>query len=111
MGATHRRHNKFVTIDGAILITGSFNWTRQAVLSNQENLVILQSAQAVGGWVGWGGGQTGVVPTPPVCQAGVPLQPRSLAPWLTRLLRPALPQVGAFKGKFEQLWQKYARNG
>jgi phosphatidylserine/phosphatidylglycerophosphate/cardiolipin synthase-like enzyme len=32
-----------------MLITGSFNWTRQAVLNNQENLIILDSQQAVSG--------------------------------------------------------------
>jgi cardiolipin hydrolase len=36
-------HNKFVVIDSEVLITGSFNWTSQAVNSNQENLLILQN--------------------------------------------------------------------
>ena len=34
-------HNKFVVIDDYLLITGSFNWTKQAVNKNQENLVVL----------------------------------------------------------------------
>ena len=34
-------HHKFAVIDDFILITGSFNWTKQAVDKNQENLVIL----------------------------------------------------------------------
>jgi phosphatidylserine/phosphatidylglycerophosphate/cardiolipin synthase-like enzyme len=38
-------HNKFVIIDKEILITGSFNWTMQAVNSNQENLVVLHDPE------------------------------------------------------------------
>ena len=33
-------HHKFCVVDGVILMTGSFNWTRQAVEKNQENLII-----------------------------------------------------------------------
>jgi hypothetical protein len=33
-------HNKFCVIDGRILITGSYNWTRRAATSNMENIVI-----------------------------------------------------------------------
>lgn len=36
-------HHKFAILDGAVLMTGSFNWTRQAVLGNQENVVILDN--------------------------------------------------------------------
>jgi hypothetical protein len=35
-------HNKFVVIDSAILITGSFNWTVAGVDSNQENLILIE---------------------------------------------------------------------
>ena len=38
-------HNKFVVIDGQVLITGSFNWTVAAGGRNQENLVFLQDAE------------------------------------------------------------------
>lgn len=38
-------HNKFVIIDKEILITGSFNWTVQAVNANQENLVVLHDPE------------------------------------------------------------------
>eukprot|EP00349_Pseudokeronopsis_sp_Brazil_P008643 CAMPEP_0202965516 /NCGR_PEP_ID=MMETSP1396-20130829/9464_1 /ASSEMBLY_ACC=CAM_ASM_000872 /TAXON_ID= /ORGANISM="Pseudokeronopsis sp., Strain Brazil" /LENGTH=58 /DNA_ID=CAMNT_0049688255 /DNA_START=548 /DNA_END=724 /DNA_ORIENTATION=- len=34
-------HNKFVIVDDAFLITGSFNWTFQAGASNQENLLVV----------------------------------------------------------------------
>lgn len=33
-------HHKFAVIDGRWVITGSFNWTRNAEKSNRENLVI-----------------------------------------------------------------------
>lgn len=33
-------HHKFCVVDGVILMSGSFNWTRQAVEKNQENLII-----------------------------------------------------------------------
>lgn len=35
-------HNKFAVIDNTLLITGSFNWTCQAVNKNQENLVVIE---------------------------------------------------------------------
>ena len=37
----YHMHNKFMVIDSAFLITGSFNWTFQAGKSNQENVVVL----------------------------------------------------------------------
>ena len=37
-------HNKVMIIDGKTVITGSFNFTRQAENSNAENLVILTEA-------------------------------------------------------------------
>lgn len=37
-------HNKFAVIDNYLLITGSFNWTCQAVNKNQENLVVIEDA-------------------------------------------------------------------
>jgi len=40
-------HNKFAVIDGQRLITGSFNWTRTAEESNEENLLIIDDAATV----------------------------------------------------------------
>ena len=34
-------HNKVIVIDGALVLTGSFNWTKAAQESNAENLVVL----------------------------------------------------------------------
>lgn len=36
-------HHKFAILDGRVLLNGSFNWTRQAVLGNQENLMIMDT--------------------------------------------------------------------
>lgn len=40
-------HHKFMIIDGAMLVNGSFNWTQQAVLSNHENLLITNDMDIV----------------------------------------------------------------
>lgn len=40
-------HHKFMIIDGAMLVNGSFNWTQQAVLSNNENLLITNDMEIV----------------------------------------------------------------
>jgi mitochondrial cardiolipin hydrolase len=45
-------HNKFAVIDGSLLINGSFNWTRQAVLNNRENIVITNNAGLVAAFAG-----------------------------------------------------------
>jgi phosphatidylserine/phosphatidylglycerophosphate/cardiolipin synthase-like enzyme len=37
-------HNKVIIIDGATLITGSFNFTKAAEEKNAENLLILRSS-------------------------------------------------------------------
>ena len=36
-------HNKFFVIDGSIVGTGSFNWTKSAENDNDENLLIVRS--------------------------------------------------------------------
>jgi phosphatidylserine/phosphatidylglycerophosphate/cardiolipin synthase-like enzyme len=38
-------HNKVMVIDGKIVITGSFNFTKAAESKNAENLLILQSPE------------------------------------------------------------------
>ena len=38
-------HHKFVVIDGKVLITGSFNWTVQAVKYNNENVIMIQDEE------------------------------------------------------------------
>ncbi len=35
-------HHKFAVIDNSLLITGSFNWTMQAVKMNQENILFYE---------------------------------------------------------------------
>ena len=35
-------HNKVMVIDGATVLTGSFNWTASAEKSNAENLLVLR---------------------------------------------------------------------
>eukprot|EP00192_Tetraselmis_astigmatica_P016257 CAMPEP_0117695966 /NCGR_PEP_ID=MMETSP0804-20121206/28428_1 /TAXON_ID=1074897 /ORGANISM="Tetraselmis astigmatica, Strain CCMP880" /LENGTH=105 /DNA_ID=CAMNT_0005510087 /DNA_START=162 /DNA_END=477 /DNA_ORIENTATION=- len=40
----YHMHHKFAVFDCALVATGSFNWTRQAVLHNQENIVVLKGA-------------------------------------------------------------------
>ena len=38
-------HNKVMVIDGQIVITGSFNFTKQAEEHNAENLLVLNSPE------------------------------------------------------------------
>jgi phosphatidylserine/phosphatidylglycerophosphate/cardiolipin synthase-like enzyme len=40
-------HHKFAIFDGALLLTGSYNWTRGAARDNQENLVITPDSRLV----------------------------------------------------------------
>ena len=37
----YHMHNKFMVVDNAFLLTGSFNWTFQAGKNNQENLLVV----------------------------------------------------------------------
>jgi phosphatidylserine/phosphatidylglycerophosphate/cardiolipin synthase-like enzyme len=37
-------HNKVAIIDGVIVMTGSYNWSSSAENSNNENLIIIKSA-------------------------------------------------------------------
>ena len=38
-------HHKFVVIDDSIVITGSYNWTRQASNKNNENVVVFEDVE------------------------------------------------------------------
>ena len=38
--SANHMHNKFAILDGSLLVTGSFNWTRSAAQSNQESFII-----------------------------------------------------------------------
>ena len=44
-------HHKFALIDQSILITGSFNWTMQALMGNNENIIITSEAKIVSPFV------------------------------------------------------------
>jgi phosphatidylserine/phosphatidylglycerophosphate/cardiolipin synthase-like enzyme len=39
-------HDKFLIIDGKYVVTGSFNWTNNAVMKNDENFVVLDDQAA-----------------------------------------------------------------
>lgn len=36
-------HHKFAVVDQSLVITGSFNWTTQAVNNNQENILFFEN--------------------------------------------------------------------
>lgn len=44
-------HNKCVLIDRKVLLTGSFNWTRNAVQVNDENIIKTGSKQIIAQWI------------------------------------------------------------
>lgn len=46
--AQYHMHHKFVIIDKEVLVTGSFNWTVQAVRNNNENVLFIQNKVLVG---------------------------------------------------------------
>jgi phosphatidylserine/phosphatidylglycerophosphate/cardiolipin synthase-like enzyme len=37
-------HHKFAVIDNKVVLTGSFNWTRNAAEDNHENIISIDSA-------------------------------------------------------------------
>ena len=41
----YHMHHKFCVIDKSVVITGSFNWTDQAVNHNQENLLFIENKE------------------------------------------------------------------
>ncbi|KAK7111980.1 hypothetical protein V1264_011511 [Littorina saxatilis] len=40
-------HHKFVLVDGKLIINGSFNWTRTAIIGNQENVIVTNHQKIV----------------------------------------------------------------
>ncbi|NWV13340.1 PLD6 hydrolase, partial [Ptilonorhynchus violaceus] len=40
-------HHKFAIVDQRVLITGSLNWTTQAIQSNRENVLVVEDAEYV----------------------------------------------------------------
>ena len=43
----HNMHHKVIVIDGELVITGSYNFTRSARVANAENLLILRGNPAL----------------------------------------------------------------
>ena len=44
-------HHKFCIVDNKKLISGSFNWTMQAVMGNKENVIVTEDPKLVRGFV------------------------------------------------------------
>lgn len=40
-------HHKFAIVDKKVLITGSLNWTTQAIQNNRENVLIMEDTEYV----------------------------------------------------------------
>lgn len=40
-------HHKFAIVDRRMVITGSLNWTTQAIQNNLENVLVLEDAEYV----------------------------------------------------------------
>ncbi|EOD16748.1 hypothetical protein EMIHUDRAFT_117229 [Emiliania huxleyi CCMP1516] len=79
----YHMHHKFACLDGAVLLNGSFNWTRQASEHNNENLVITNDSSLVAAfhsqfetlWKGFEGtGDAQAPATPPPANAPAPSQ-------------------------------------
>jgi cardiolipin hydrolase len=43
----YHMHHKFAILDGATLLTGSYNWTRGAARDNEENLIVTDEPRLV----------------------------------------------------------------
>lgn len=41
-------HNKFAIIDSSLLLTGSLNWTKSAVLLNHDNVLVTSNKSLIG---------------------------------------------------------------
>jgi cardiolipin hydrolase len=44
-------HNKYAIIDESVIVTGSFNWTTQAINNNQENLLFYEDRELAAQYV------------------------------------------------------------
>ena len=40
-------HHKYAVVDGSVLLTGSYNWTRSAFRVNEENIVVTDDPRLV----------------------------------------------------------------
>lgn len=49
--SSYLMHHKFIVIDGRLVITGSFNWTRQAIMGNSENLIVTDLRELVSSYL------------------------------------------------------------
>jgi len=49
--APSHMHHKYAVIDGRVLLTGSFNWTRSASERNQENVIVTDDPRLVAPFV------------------------------------------------------------
>jgi phosphatidylserine/phosphatidylglycerophosphate/cardiolipin synthase-like enzyme len=38
-------HNKFMVIDGKVVLTGSYNYSKQADTQNDENLIVIEDGK------------------------------------------------------------------
>lgn len=100
-------HHKYAVIDSRLLINGSFNWTRQAVLYNQENTVITDNGFLVSVLLlCWLGRHFEVFRVSGAlklsCHVCSPL-----TPLFACCVVPMHVQVKAFGQRFEMLWSKY----
>jgi cardiolipin hydrolase len=43
----HHMHHKFAIFDARVALTGSYNWTRAAAESNQDNVLVTDDARAI----------------------------------------------------------------
>ncbi len=43
----HHMHHKFATFDQRVLLSGSYNWTRAAAESNQDNVLVTDDPRAI----------------------------------------------------------------
>jgi cardiolipin hydrolase len=41
----YHMHHKFAVLDNSVVVTGSFNWTVQAVKNNQENILFYENRE------------------------------------------------------------------